>query len=187
MQFSLSNTAFDGISVIKPFSAKDHRGSFSRLYSQLDLGQYNLDFDIAQVNYSVSEFAGTIRGLHFQRAPYSETKLIKVVSGAVYDVSVDLRPNSPTFLQAHCIELSCGDPKMVLIPPGYAHGIQALSPFTEVIYFSSCKHMPDYEGIIRWNDPSLNILWPISTPILSEKDKMAPAVSQEWLRSLKHG
>jgi dTDP-4-dehydrorhamnose 3,5-epimerase len=187
MQFSLSSTCFDGISVVEPFSAEDHRGCFSRLYSKQDLSSSKMDFDIEQVNYSISKIEGTIRGLHFQTKPYSETKLIKVISGVVYDVAVDIRPDSSTFLKAHCIELSSSDSKMVFIPPGFAHGIQALKPFTEVIYFSSCKHIPDHEGIIRWNDPSVNISWPIATPILSEKDKLAPDVCLSWLRSLRHG
>jgi dTDP-4-dehydrorhamnose 3,5-epimerase len=173
MVFLASETRFKGLHIINPFSHLDPRGCFTRLFSANDLKSFNLDLSISQVNYSTSAQVGTIRGIHYQLPPCAETKMIKVISGAIFDVAIDLRANSNTFMETHCIELNSSGSQMLYIPQGFAHGMQSLEPNTEVIYFSSKPHSPSYEKVIRWNDPAFAIEWPIRHPILSDKDKMA--------------
>lgn len=153
---------------------RDNRGFFMRTFDENIFHRHGLSRKWLQENHSYSEKKGTVRGLHFQLPPFSETKLIRVIKGAIFDVFVDVRPASPTFGKWGYVELSEDNFKMVLIPRGFAHGFCTLTDHSEVLYKVDNVYSPLHEGGIRWNDPSLNIPWPVSHPIISEKDNKLP-------------
>jgi len=142
-----------------------------RTYDEKIFKEYGINNKWVQENHSLSKNKGIIRGLHFQFPPYSETKLIRCIRGAIMDVFVDLRKNSPTFGKWDSIVLSEENNKMVLLPRGFAHGFCTLTKDSEVLYKVDNYYTPEFESGIRWNDPDLNIKWPVEQPILSEKDK----------------
>jgi dTDP-4-dehydrorhamnose 3,5-epimerase len=148
----------------------DSRGFFMRAYDINEMNKYGLSRVWVQENHSRSEQKGIIRGLHFQMPPYTETKLVRCVKGAVLDVFVDLRKDSPTFGQWDSIELSEENKKMIFIPRGFAHGFCTLTEISEVFYKVDNFYAKDYEMGLLWNDKDLNINWPVSQAIVSEKD-----------------
>jgi len=156
----------------------DHRGHFIRIFDKQKFNNIGINRNWVQENQSLSLRKGTIRGLHFQLPPFSETKLIRVIKGAIFDVFVDLRMDSPTFGQWGSIELTEDNFKMVLIPRGFAHGFCTLTDNCEVTYkvdnFYSSKH----EAGILWNDRTLNIDWPVSNPIISKRDSELPSFKE---------
>jgi dTDP-4-dehydrorhamnose 3,5-epimerase len=151
---------------------KDERGFFMRAYDELFFKNEGLNFHWVQENHSRSEYKGVIRGLHFQFMPYSETKLVRCIRGAIMDVFVDLSENSPTFGQWDSIELSEFNKKMILIPRGFAHGFCTLTDESEVVYKVDNFYNREAEGGLMWNDPQLAIKWPVKDPILSQKDSL---------------
>jgi dTDP-4-dehydrorhamnose 3,5-epimerase len=151
---------------------KDSRGFFMRTYDIQLFKELGIDREWVQENHSRSEEKGIIRGLHFQLHPFSETKLVRCITGAVLDVYVDLRKDSRTFGQWGSIELSCDNKKMIMIPRGFAHGFCTLTETSEVLYKVDNFYSKKHECGIIWNDPQLNIRWPVRNPILSDKDKM---------------
>jgi dTDP-4-dehydrorhamnose 3,5-epimerase len=173
-------TKFDNAFLIEPKLVEDNRGRFSRLFSVDDLKEHGIDFNIAQTNYSISRYKGIIRGMHYQAQPSAEIKLFKCLSGRVFDVIIDIRRGSPTFLEWQGVELDKFSNLMVYVPRGFAHGVQALEPETEILYFSSNPYSAENEGQIRWNDPRIGVHWPIDTPILSQKDSDAPLLDQDF-------
>jgi dTDP-4-dehydrorhamnose 3,5-epimerase len=164
-----------GAFIIELEKIKDDRGFFSRAWCQEEFHAHGLDSNIAQCNLSFNAARGTLRGLHYQIAPYEETKVIRCTRGKIFDVIIDLRPKSPTYLQWTGIELSLENRKMVYVPENFAHGYLTLADNTEVFYQVSQFYSPGSESGIRWNDPSINIKWPeIPNLIISEKDKNWP-------------
>lgn len=155
---------------------KDERGFFMRAYDREIFKKYDIDREWVQENHSRSEKKGIIRGLHFQFPPYAEAKLVRCVRGAIFDVFVDLRKDSPTFGQWDSIELSEDNKKMIFIPRGFAHGFCTLTEVSEVIYKVDNLYKRDAECGIIWNDKKLNIPWPTTEPILSEKDYKLPTL-----------
>ncbi len=149
---------------------RDERGFFMRTYDVALFESAGLHRPWVQENHSRSERRGILRGLHFQFPPYAETKLVRCVRGAVFDVFVDLRPESPTFGQWDGVVLSEDNPHMVLIPRGFAHGFCTLTDLSEVLYKVDSPYQREYEGGLLWSDKQLNIKWPTTTPFLSEKD-----------------
>ncbi|ELR98321.1 dTDP-4-dehydrorhamnose 3,5-epimerase [Gloeocapsa sp. PCC 73106] len=149
---------------------QDSRGYFMRTYDDNIFNQYQLVTNWVQENQSLSLKQGIIRGLHFQRPPHAETKLIRVLRGAILDVFVDLRRTSSTYGQWDSLELSEDNHKLVYIPKGFAHGFCTLSDQTLVSYKVDSCYQPDSEGGLLWNDPGLNIVWSVKIPQLSEKD-----------------
>ena len=149
----------------------DNRGFFMRTFDEDLFKQNGLERKWLQENHSRSEKKGIIRGLHFQLPPFSETKLVRCIKGTILDVFVDLRENSDTFGRWESIELSEKNKKMIFIPRGFAHGFCTLSHFSEVVYKVDNFYSPEHELGILWNDDELQIKWPVSKPILSEKDK----------------
>lgn len=149
----------------------DNRGFFMRTFDMNEFNKYDLNKLWVQENHARSTQQGIIRGLHFQFPPYAENKLVRCVRGKVLDVIVDLRKNSPTFGQWDSIELSEDNKKMLFFPRGFAHGYCTLVEECEVIYKVDNFYAPEHEGRIMWNDPDIDIEWPVSDPILSEKDK----------------
>jgi len=161
-----------GVFEIRLSPFHDERGFFMRTFDEELFRQAGINREWKQENHSHSERAGTIRGLHFQFPPFSETKLVRCIRGAVLDVFVDLRLNSPTFGKWDSLELSGDNKKMVLIPRGFAHGFCTLAPESEVLYKVDNVYNREREGGLLWNDPDLGIEWPpVSSPILSEKDQ----------------
>jgi dTDP-4-dehydrorhamnose 3,5-epimerase len=149
----------------------DQRGFFMRTYDLNIMEQFSLHKHWVQENHSRSDIKGTIRGLHFQLPPYTETKLIRCIQGVILDVFVDLRENSETFGQWDAVELNAANKKMILIPRGFAHGFCTLTDISEVIYKVDNFYSKESEQGLLWNDPDLGITWPYSDPVLSEKDK----------------
>ena len=160
-----------GVFEIKLKHIGDHRGFFMRAYDKKIFAKYGLLRDWVQENHSRSEQKDIIRGLHFQLPPFSETKLIRCIRGAVLDVFVDLRKGSDTFGQWDTVELSENNKKAVFIPRGLAHGYCTLTAESEVVYKVDNYYSPENERGLLWNDPNLNIEWPVKNPILSEKDQ----------------
>jgi dTDP-4-dehydrorhamnose 3,5-epimerase len=158
----------------------DGRGAFSRLFCAAELGDLLGERRIVQVNHSRSEIPGTVRGMHFQVGRYAEMKLITCTRGSVYDVAVDLRPNSPTYLRWYGVELAGDSHRMMLIPEGCAHGFQVMSPESELIYSHTAAYTPAAEGGVRYDDPALHIRWPLPVGEVSARDRSHPLIDNEF-------
>lgn len=172
-------TRLKGLYMVKPSLKSDERGWFARVYDQNLFGKIGFPDAFVQVNHSYSEKKGTIRGMHFQRHPHAEMKMVKCISGRIWDVVVDLRPGSATYLQHFGVELSEENKLMILIPPGFAHGFQTLENGCELLYFHSEYYHPESEAGIRYNDPALQIHWPIELSVISERDQLHPLLTLE--------
>ncbi len=176
-------TAIDGVIIIKPRLFMDERGYFFESFSQRDFDAQVRPIHFVQDNESKSSY-GVLRGLHFQKPPFAQSKLVRVIKGAVLDVAVDIRKGSPTFGQHVAVELTEENHLQFFIPRGFAHGFSVLTD--EVIFQYKCDNFyaPQYEGALAWNDPDININWQIPKDkiILSEKDKHHPTLKEsEWL------
>ena len=143
-------------------------------YNKKDFEEIGLDFDLIQDNHSLSVEAGVLRGLHFQLAPKAQTKIVRVLSGAIYDVVVDLRKGSPTYKKWQGFILSSSNKRQIVVPKGFAHAVLTLVPNTAIMYKVDEYYSPELDRSLRWNDPELGIDWPVSQPILSQKDEKAP-------------
>lgn len=158
---------------------QDPRGIFSRWFCQEELKAVWGKRSVAQINYSQTRQVGAVRGLHFQRPPQAEAKLVRCIQGRVWDVAVDLRPQSPTFLRWQGVKLAPqGEVQAVLVPEGCAHGFQVLEPNSELFYLHSAEYAPQLEGGVRWDDPQLQIDWPLTVVDLSDRDRNHP-----WLET----
>lgn len=164
-------TKLKGAYVISLNPLTDARGGFARTFCKKEFQQIGHKKEFVQMNHSWNKIAGTIRGMHFQIPPYQEIKLIRCVRGSVLDVIVDLRKYSPTFLQHFTVELSAENKKMIYVPEDFAHGFQALEDDSELIYHHTEYYTPDADRGLRFDDPSLNIKWPLPPVMISEKDK----------------
>lgn len=167
-----------GAFVLELEQRNDSRGFFARLYCETEFAVRGLTLRWVQCNTSLTHKEGSIRGLHLQRTPVSETKLIRCIQGAVFDVLVDLRPGSPTFRKWQGVELSAENRRMVLIPEGCAHGFQTLLPETELLYFHSQFYTPSHEFGFRFDDPDVGIRWPRPVADLSSRDAALPELRQ---------
>jgi dTDP-4-dehydrorhamnose 3,5-epimerase len=159
-----------GAFLLAPEPYTDTRGAFVRTFCEREFQERGLETRIAQCSFSRNTSRGVLRGLHYQAAPHGETKLVRCVLGAIYDVIVDMRPDSPTFQCWDAFELSRENAHLLYIPPYVAHGFQTLADETEVFYQISEFYHPESARGIRWDDPSLRIDWPVNPPILSERD-----------------
>lgn len=148
----------------------DERGWFSRVFCAQEFAEKGLDPRIMQVNNSMSTEKGTLRGFHLQRDGFAETKLVRAIAGSVLDVIVDLRRESPTYLQTASLELSAENRQMIFVPRGCGHAILTLQPETELIYFASQYYNGEKEYGVRWNDPKIKFSWPFEPSVISEKD-----------------
>jgi dTDP-4-dehydrorhamnose 3,5-epimerase len=170
-----TETKLKGAYVIELEKIGDDRGFFSRVWCQKEFEAQGLVARIAQANTSFNKIKGTLRGLHYQRPPYEEVKIMRCVRGAIYDVIVDLRPSSPTYMQWVGVELTQDNYKMLYVPENFAHGYQTLTDDAEVFYPTSQFYTPQAEAGVRWNDPAFAIEWPQpDPPVISEKDKSWP-------------
>lgn len=159
---------------------RDERGSFARMFCAEEFRQIDFEKQIVQINHSLTRVAGTIRGLHYQRPPASETKIIRCIHGKVFDVMVDIRKDSPTFLQSHGLELSPENLRMVYIPEGFAHGFQAITGDAGLVYFSSAFYSSEHEGGLKFDDPALSIPWPLPPGAISRKDASYPLIDSSF-------
>ncbi len=176
----ISSTALTGVHVVEFFSAEDRRGKFSRLFCTELLKQVLGERHIVQINHSVNTFSGIIRGLHYQLPPYAEMKLVRCLRGCVWDVALDVRKDSATFLKWHAEELSADNGKMLVIPEGCAHGFQVIEANSELLYLHTETYQPDHERGIRYEDPSLDIMWPLTAEHISDRDRNHPLLTRSF-------
>ncbi len=169
-------TRIPDLYIVKPAVFKDNRGYFFESYNKEAFLRSGIDQNFVQDNESKSA-KGVLRGLHFQKPPFAQGKLVRVIKGAVRDVAVDLRKSSPTYGQWASIDLTEDNKWMYWVPPGFAHGFVTLEDNTVFFYKCTNVYNKASEGAIRWNDPDLNIDWGVDTPLLSDKDKIAPLFS----------
>lgn len=167
-------TELDGAYIIELEPVLDERGFFARTFCEQEFEKNRLTSRFVQCNVVWSEVKGTLRGMHYQVAPYAEVKIVRCTRGAIYDVIIDLRPDSQTRIKWTAVELTSVCNKMLYVPEGFAHGYQTLEPDTEVSYWMSSFYSPDAQRGVRWDDPAFGILWPTPNPILSEKDRSYP-------------
>jgi dTDP-4-dehydrorhamnose 3,5-epimerase len=174
------NTAIAGVVIARTACRQDARGKFSRLFCQASLAPCIQERNIVQINFSQTKQIGAVRGLHYQRAPYAEMKFVRCIRGKVWDVALDLRQDSPTFLHWHAQELSPDNSCMLVVPEGCAHGFQVLEPDSEMLYLHTAPYMPDFEGGVAYNDPRLAINWPLPVTEVSLADQQRPLLSQDF-------
>jgi dTDP-4-dehydrorhamnose 3,5-epimerase len=174
-------TSIAGVYIVETLAFSDKRGAFSRLFCKSQLANPLGARHIQQINHSLTTAVGAIRGLHFQNPPHSEMKMVRCLRGRIWDVAVDLRESSETFLQWHAQELSERNALMMVIPEGCAHGFQVLEQNSELLYFHTANYTPSVEGGLRFDDPALNIPWPLPITDVSERDKHHPLISKNFL------
>lgn len=179
-RFTFTPTPLQGVYVIEPKPIKDERGYFERYFCSQDFQEIGLQKPIAQINHSYTKGIGSIRGLHYQTPPHAETKIVRCLKGAIYDVAVDIREGSPTFLQYFGIELNEENGKYLYIPEGFAHGFQTLSEEAELIYLVTAPFTPQADSGLNVLDPLLAIRWPLPLGHISEKDKNASLLTENF-------
>lgn len=170
--------ALKGAYLVKPEPSADERGFFARTFCKEEFAEHGLVVSISQASVSFNDRRGTVRGMHFSAAPHAETKVIRCTAGAIYDVIVDLRPASATYLDVMGVVLSAGNRHAVYIPTGLAHGFQTLMDTTEVLYLIDKPYVASAARGIRWNDPAVKIKWPEQITVISERDQQYP----DWKR-----
>lgn len=166
--------------IIEPEPFEDARGRFSRIFCQNELCGMLNGKNIMQINHSLTRQKGTIRGMHFQYPPKTEIKMVKCLRGSVFDIIIDLRENSPSFLKWHGGVLSAENMKMMYIPEGFAHGFQTFEQNSEILYLHTESYSPEYEGGVCYNDPEIGIKWPLEVTDISERDKNHPLLSSRF-------
>jgi dTDP-4-dehydrorhamnose 3,5-epimerase len=175
----VETTSLQGVIVLTPKRWTDERGYFSEVFNRQSLLDVGVDLRPVQENQSLSRTVGTVRGLHFQRPPTPQAKLVRVLRGRILDVAVDIRAGSATFGHAIAVELSSAGGEQMFIPAGFAHGFCTLEPDTEISYLVDAPYAPECDSAILWNDPSLGIAWPdFAGAVVSDKDARAPRLSE---------
>jgi dTDP-4-dehydrorhamnose 3,5-epimerase len=175
-------TPIEGLILVKPEIITDARGFFMRTFCKNDFAEINFNKEFVQFNHSFNKCKGTLRGLHFQKKPYTETKLIRCIQGKIYDVAVDLRRDSSTFLHWFGVELSEENMLSILIPDGFAHGFQTLENDSALIYHHTGYYTPSAECGINFDDPVLRVTWPLPPINVSERDSSFPLINKEFKR-----
>ena len=174
----ISKLPLEGAFLIEPEPFMDDRGLFARVFCKQELQSILHGKNIVQINHSLTRQKGAIRGMHFQRPPMAEIKIVKCLCGSVFDVMIDLRSNSSSFLNWHGERLSAKNMKMMYIPEGFAHGFQTLEQNSELLYLHTEFYSSEYEGGVRLDDPDLAIDWPLPPAMISERDRSLPLVSE---------
>lgn len=164
-------TELKGAFIVEPDFLEDERGFFARTWCRKEFEQHGLNPNLVQCNISFNRNKGTLRGLHYQASPFEEAKIVRCTMGSIYDVIIDLRPHSKTFMCWISAELSAKNRRMIYIPEGFAHGFQTLENDAEVFYQMSEFYSQEHARGVRWNDPQFNIEWPDVTRVISDKDK----------------
>ncbi|WP_158885971.1 dTDP-4-dehydrorhamnose 3,5-epimerase [Rhodanobacter sp. L36] len=175
------STPLSGLTLVETSATQDERGRFSRLFCEEEFSSIRADLHWTQINLSTTFQKGTVRGMHYQHPPATEAKLIHCLRGRVFDVAVDLRKDSATFLHWHGVELSEQGDMQFFLPEGFAHGFQALTDDAQLLYFHTAAWSRDLEGGLRHDDPALGITWPLPISNLSEKDRQAPLIDQHFV------
>ena len=173
-------TGIAGLYAVHVKKLEDERGLFSRTFCKQEFKQIGFDKEFVQFNHSFNKHKGTVRGMHFQQVPYGETKLIRCVQGAVWDVAVDIRAGSPTFLQYAAVELSETNMVSVLIPEGFAHGFQTLQDNSALIYHHTQYYTPAADAGLRFDDAALHIQWPLPAKMVSDKDRQYKLIDHNF-------
>lgn len=177
---TFEETKLKGAYIISLNMLSDDRGLFARTFCKKEFKQIKHTKEFVQMNHSWNIHKGTIRGMHYQIPPFQEVKLIRCIKGKAFDVIVDLREYSPTFLQHITVELSAENKKMIYVPENFAHGFQTLEDDTELIYHHTEYYMPDADRGIRFDDPALNIQWPLPPNMVSDKDKSYKLIEKSF-------
>ncbi|HYE96016.1 MAG TPA: dTDP-4-dehydrorhamnose 3,5-epimerase [Rubricoccaceae bacterium] len=172
-------TEIPGVVVVRPARHADERGFFARAWDGDAFAAHGLNPAVAQCSLSFNEKAGTLRGMHYQEAPHAEAKLVRCIRGAIYDVALDLRPDSPTFTRWVGVELSAENSLGLYIPEGCAHGFLTLEDASEVFYMISVPHAPEAARGVRWDDPAFGIRWPAPVRVIKERDATYPDFPSE--------
>lgn len=170
----ITPTELEGVALIELEPVEDERGLFARSFCIDAFADANINFSVKQTNISFNKFSGTLRGMHYQRRPFEESKIVRCTRGAIYDVAIDLRPESKTFCRWYGIELNADNRLALLIPSGCAHGFQTLTDLTEVHYLMSEKYVPNASSGVRYDDPIFAIKWPAEVSSISDKDRNWP-------------
>ena len=166
----ITGTPLQPACVIDIEPARDERGYFARTFSREEFARHGLPGDFVQASLSFNRRRGTLRGLHYQAEPAAEGKLIRCTRGAIFDVMLDLRRESPTWCRWFAVELSADNGRAVYVPPGFAHGFQTLTDDAELFYQMTAAYRPELSRGVRWNDPAFGITWPLADPIVSARD-----------------
>jgi dTDP-4-dehydrorhamnose 3,5-epimerase len=169
-----TETPLAGVFVIELDLIRDERGYFARTFDAVEFAEAGLDPTVAECNTSFNARRGTVRGMHYQAAPDGEAKLVRCTRGAIFDVAVDLRPDSKTYCQWFGTELSAGNARMLYVPVGLAHGFQTLADESDVAYQMAHEYVPEQARGARFDDPAFGIEWPLPDPIVSERDRSFP-------------
>ena len=169
-----TETKLSGAFIIEAERMHDERGFFARSWSQREWEEQHLNPRLVECNISFNKKKGTLRGMHYQRAPYAQAKLVRCTAGAIYDAIIDLRPDSTSFKQWVAVELRADNYRMLYIPEGFAHGFQTLEDATEVFYQMSEVYRPDCAEGVRWNDPAFGLTWPVEEKIIFARDNSYP-------------
>ncbi len=169
-----TETPIEGVFVIELEKHGDERGFFARMFCEKEFREHGLATHFVQVNDSLAEKKGTLRGLHYQLAPASETKLVRCIRGALQDVIIDLRPGSKTFCERFSVDLTAENRTMLYVPKGFAHGFITLTDQTEAFYLVDEFYSAELERGVRWDDPKFNIQWPVELTVISDKDAARP-------------
>jgi len=179
-RFDIIKTPLQGLQLIQRVPLGDSRGYLERMFCQSDFAELLQEQTIAQVSHTLTEITGTVRGLHFQHPPYAETKFVMCLKGEVYDIAVDVRADSSTFLQWHGEILSAANHKTLLIPEGFAHGFQTLTEDCEMLYFHTAPYHSNSEAALNALDPKLAIAWPLQVTEQSTRDKQHPMINPDF-------
>jgi dTDP-4-dehydrorhamnose 3,5-epimerase len=169
-----TQTSIEGVFILDVKRNEDERGFFGRIWCRKEFEENGIKLDILQINTAVSYSKGTLRGMHYQEAPYAETKVVRCTKGSVFDVALDIRPASRTFKKWFGIELSSENQRMLVVPPGCAHGYQTLEDETELMYITSEFYNPPAAKGLRYNDQAFDIKWPLQASIVSQADANWP-------------
>jgi dTDP-4-dehydrorhamnose 3,5-epimerase len=167
-----------GLVVVVPKVHQDARGWFAETYKRSAFAAAGIDAAFVQDNHAMSAQTGVLRGLHFQDVPHAQGKLVRCVRGEVFDVAVDIRKGSPTYGTWHAERLSDSNRRMLWVPPGFAHGYCTLAAATEIEYKVTAEYTPEAERAVRWDDPAINIRWPVAEPTVSPRDALAPPLAE---------
>lgn len=178
---NIRKIAIAGAAIVEVQPYTDHRGAFSRLFCEAALADVIGDRHLVQINHSRTRTVGAVRGMHFQHPPHAEMKLVRCIRGRVWDVLVDLRAGSTTFMQWHAEELNPGSSSMLVIPEGCAHGFQVLEPDSELLYLHTAFYTPASEGALRFDDPRMAIKWPLQVTDISERDRAHALLTDDFV------
>jgi dTDP-4-dehydrorhamnose 3,5-epimerase len=179
-RFDFIKTEIDGLMVVQRKSIEDSRGFLSRFFCTETFKEIGFDKSVSQINHTLTHKAGAVRGMHYQNPPHAEIKLVSCLRGEIFDVAVDLRKGSPTYLHWHGEVLSSNNQRSLLIPEGFAHGFQTLSENCELLYLHSAPYVKDAERALNAMDPTLLVEWPMPVSEMSERDRSHPMIDNNF-------